>query len=199
VLTITFSVSFNEGDPATPLLLHSSDARDFLLLPGSLRGHTRTNWIHSQALLHRHRRISVSVFGSAARGDDTENSAIDFLVQFEMGSSLFDLLHLQEDPQELLTLSLLVVSRIAMTTFGARLCQFESSGQPTSFGHSRRCKGNRRDRCHRKRRLSGEYGFPAGRRATTTNHTSRTEACTLCPPWTARRVSHLPTRAAESI
>jgi len=63
-----------------------------------------------RALVSKHRGISVSVFGSAARGDDTEVSDIDFLVLFETGSSLFDLLHLQEDLETLLGRSVDVVS-----------------------------------------------------------------------------------------
>ena len=39
---------------------------------------------------------SIAVFGSVARGDESESSDIDFLVEFEPGSSLFDLLHLQD-------------------------------------------------------------------------------------------------------
>jgi predicted nucleotidyltransferase len=45
-----------------------------------------------------------------ARGDDTDVSDIDFLVLFETGSSLFDLLHLQEDLETLLGRSVDVVS-----------------------------------------------------------------------------------------
>ena len=36
------------------------------------------------------------MFGSVARGDETPESDIDFLVEFEPGSSLFDLMDLQE-------------------------------------------------------------------------------------------------------
>ncbi|MDZ7673968.1 MAG: nucleotidyltransferase domain-containing protein [Acidimicrobiales bacterium] len=50
----------------------------------------------------RHRARTVRVFGSVARGDAGEGSDIDFLVDFEDGSSLFDLLHLTEDLRELL-------------------------------------------------------------------------------------------------
>ena len=50
----------------------------------------------------RHRAHTVRVFGSVARGDAREGSDIDFLVDFEDGSSLFDVLHLTEDLQKLL-------------------------------------------------------------------------------------------------
>ena len=45
---------------------------------------------------------NVRVFGSAARGDATETSDIDFLVDMEPGRSLFDLGGLLMELQELL-------------------------------------------------------------------------------------------------
>ncbi len=62
------------------------------------------------ALVHEHRGISASLFGSVARGEETSSSDVDFLVEFEKGSSLFDLLHLQEDLQVLLGRHVDVVS-----------------------------------------------------------------------------------------
>ena len=61
-------------------------------------------------LVRHHRGRSVSLFGPVARGDDTPESDIDFLVEFEPGSSLFDLMHLQEALQQLLGVSVDVVS-----------------------------------------------------------------------------------------
>jgi len=61
-------------------------------------------------LVRHHRGCSVSLFGSVARGDDAPESDIDFLVEFEPGSSLFDLMHLQEALQQLLGVSVDVVS-----------------------------------------------------------------------------------------
>ncbi|HEY5878348.1 MAG TPA: nucleotidyltransferase family protein [Nakamurella sp.] len=66
-------------------------------------------------IARRHRARSVSVFGSAARGDDHERSDIDLLVEFEQGSSLFDLMHLQDDLEVLLGLPVDVVSVGALT------------------------------------------------------------------------------------
>lgn len=45
----------------------------------------------------RHRAVAVSVFGSTARGDDTPSSDVDFLVEFEPGGSLLDLVALQQE------------------------------------------------------------------------------------------------------
>ena len=58
----------------------------------------------------RHGARNVRVFGSVARGDAGELSDIDLLVDFESGSSLFDLLHLTEELEELLGCSVDVVS-----------------------------------------------------------------------------------------
>jgi len=61
-------------------------------------------------LVRRHRGRSVALFGSAARGEDTPDSDIDFLVEFEEGSSLFDLMDLREALEELLGSRVDVVS-----------------------------------------------------------------------------------------
>ncbi|MCU0268048.1 MAG: nucleotidyltransferase domain-containing protein [Acidimicrobiales bacterium] len=61
-------------------------------------------------IVNRHRGRSVSVFGSVARGDDGADSDIDFLVEFEPGSSLFDLLHISEELEALLGTPVDVVS-----------------------------------------------------------------------------------------
>ncbi|MCZ7628468.1 MAG: nucleotidyltransferase domain-containing protein [Microthrixaceae bacterium] len=61
-------------------------------------------------LVRHHRGRSVALFGSVARGDDKPESDIDFLVEFEPGSSLFDLMDLQEALEQLLGVSVDVVS-----------------------------------------------------------------------------------------
>jgi len=50
------------------------------------------------------------LFGSAARGDDHATSDFDFLVEFEPGSSLFDLMDLEEALEALLGSPVDVVS-----------------------------------------------------------------------------------------
>ncbi|MFM7686646.1 MAG: nucleotidyltransferase family protein [Actinomycetota bacterium] len=62
------------------------------------------------AVARRHRARSVAVFGSVARGEESDSSDIDFLVEFEAGSSLFDLLHLSEELEVLLGVPVDVVS-----------------------------------------------------------------------------------------
>ncbi len=61
-------------------------------------------------LVRQYRGRTASLFGSVARGDDTPESDIDFLVEFEAGSSLFDLMDLQEALEQLLGVSVDVVS-----------------------------------------------------------------------------------------
>ena len=51
------------------------------------------------------------LFGSVARGTDAQGSDLDLLVEFEPGSSLFDLLHLTRELEDLLGRPVDVVSR----------------------------------------------------------------------------------------
>jgi predicted nucleotidyltransferase len=52
----------------------------------------------------------VRVFGSVARGDNGENSDVDFLVEFEAGRTLLDLIGLKLDLQDLLGATVDVVT-----------------------------------------------------------------------------------------
>lgn len=65
-------------------------------------------------LVRQHRGRTASLFGSVARGDDTPESDIDFLVEFEPFSSLLDLVHLEEALAELLGVDVDVVSAGAL-------------------------------------------------------------------------------------
>lgn len=53
-------------------------------------------------LLHRHGITNVRVFGSVARGDDHPGSDIDLLVDFPPRTSLFTILRLQDELEDLL-------------------------------------------------------------------------------------------------
>ena len=50
----------------------------------------------------RHGASAVAIFGSVARNDEGPTSDLDFLVSFEPGSSLFDLVRLQDELRDLL-------------------------------------------------------------------------------------------------
>ena len=53
-------------------------------------------------LAHKHGAHSVRVFGSVARGSDSETSDIDFLVSLEKGRSLLDLIGFKHDLEDCL-------------------------------------------------------------------------------------------------
>lgn len=60
---------------------------------------------HRQDVLDRARSRGVTrvlVFGSVARGDDTVDSDVDLLMDFPAGSSLLDVIGLQQELSELL-------------------------------------------------------------------------------------------------
>ena len=61
-----------------------------------------------------HGATKVSLFGSVARGTDTTSSDIDFLVEFEDGRSLFDLIRLKDDLEALLGRSVHIVTEKAV-------------------------------------------------------------------------------------
>lgn len=65
-------------------------------------------------IVEKHRGRSAVLFGSVARGDDTASSDVDLLVDFADDSSLFDLLHLQDELGELLGCQVDVVSTGAL-------------------------------------------------------------------------------------
>lgn len=53
---------------------------------------------------------SVRVFGSAARGDDTEQSDLDLLVEVPKGTTLLDMIGLQQELEAALGLKVDVVT-----------------------------------------------------------------------------------------
>lgn len=62
------------------------------------------------ALAAKHGARSLRVFGSAARGDMSQESDIDFLVEMEEGRSLLDHVALWQDLEDLLGCEVDVVS-----------------------------------------------------------------------------------------
>ena len=65
-------------------------------------------------IARRHGAHNLRLFGSVARGENTETSDIDILVQFEPGRSLFDHGGLIADLEELLGVKVDVVSEGGM-------------------------------------------------------------------------------------
>lgn len=57
---------------------------------------------HIQKIAQRHGAGNIRVFGSISRGEEGPDSDIDFLVDFEADRSLFDLIGLKLELEELL-------------------------------------------------------------------------------------------------
>lgn len=64
-----------------------------------------------KAAVMRRKGLSVAVFGSVARGEDRQESDIDFLVTFAPEASLLDQAGLQTDLAELLDCPVDVISK----------------------------------------------------------------------------------------
>lgn len=64
-----------------------------------------------KAIAARHKAFNVAVFGSVARGDDSETSDIDLLVDFLPGASLVDEFRLENELREFLRIPVDLVSR----------------------------------------------------------------------------------------
>ncbi len=62
------------------------------------------------ALADRCKAENVRVFGSVARGEANPQSDVDLLVHFRAGASLFDLIDLKEDAEQMLGLPVDVIS-----------------------------------------------------------------------------------------
>lgn len=65
-------------------------------------------------LVREHKGSSIAVFGSVARGAPTDDSDVDFLVEFDSSSSLLDLIHLEQALRDLLGVDVDVVSAGAL-------------------------------------------------------------------------------------
>ena len=70
----------------------------------------RANSTAIRQIAARHKASSIAIFGSVARGEDTENSDYDFLVTFEKNSSLLDTAALMNDLEDFLGSHVDVVS-----------------------------------------------------------------------------------------
>jgi uncharacterized protein len=67
-----------------------------------LRGLVSARREQVMAVAARHHANRVRIFGSVARGDDRPDSDIDLLVDFAPDSSLFDLIRMARELEELL-------------------------------------------------------------------------------------------------
>jgi predicted nucleotidyltransferase len=62
----------------------------------------------------KHGAYNVRLFGSVVRGETTDMSDIDLLVDFEEGRSLFDLITLKQDLEDMLSREVDVVTNEAL-------------------------------------------------------------------------------------
>lgn len=69
------------------------------------------------ALAEKHKAYNVRVFGSVVRGEDTAESDVDFVVAFHDGASLFDIIGLKQDLEDLLGREVDVVEDMAVHWF----------------------------------------------------------------------------------
>jgi hypothetical protein len=69
----------------------------------------------------RHKAFNVSVFGSVARGEDTDSSDLDLLVDFLPGASLLDEFRLENELRDFLKLPVDLVSRGGLKPRDARI------------------------------------------------------------------------------
>lgn len=88
------------GKNPTGILMSMSQRLEFL----------RANSGTIKAIAARHKALSISVFGSVARGEDGPNSDFDFLVSFDEDSSLLDAASLMNELSDYLKTPVDVVS-----------------------------------------------------------------------------------------
>lgn len=90
----------SEIDAASRVPLSGPAGRRVLAHRGELR-----------ALLRRHGVTNPEIFGSAARGDDREDSDVDILVDFAPGTSIIDIIGIQRELRDLLGVPVDLVPR----------------------------------------------------------------------------------------
>jgi predicted nucleotidyltransferase/DNA-binding XRE family transcriptional regulator len=94
-------------------ILAASNSSLVLSAPQRRRRPRRPSPVHRLALIrrlrsklegaaHRHGVRDLRVFGSVARGDETPESDVDFLVDLEPGRTLLDLIGFQQDAADIL-------------------------------------------------------------------------------------------------
>lgn len=70
-----------------------------------------------QRIAHQHGARNLCVFGSVARGEAGEGSDLDLLVEMEPERSLFDLVAIKQDLEELLGCKVDVVTEAAVSPY----------------------------------------------------------------------------------
>ena len=65
----------------------------------------------------KHKAKNIRLFGSVARGDDSESSDIDFLLSMESNADLLDIVAIKQDLEELLGVSVDVVTENSVSPY----------------------------------------------------------------------------------
>lgn len=86
-----------------------------------LRGLVAARREQVMAVAARHHANRVRLFGPVARGDDRPDSDIDLLVDFDQDSSLFDLMRITRELEELLGHPVDVVSTAGLKDRGGHI------------------------------------------------------------------------------
>ncbi len=79
--------------------------------PMPLRALVEAHRDEIKTVVARHKGREVAIFGSVARGDESSDSDIDFLVDMDGGASLFDLIRMEDELSSLLGRAVDVVER----------------------------------------------------------------------------------------
>ena len=69
------------------------------------------------AIAERHGARRIQVFGSTARGEDSRDSDVDFLIELERGRSLLDIIAMKQDLEDLLQCGVDVVTEEAVSPY----------------------------------------------------------------------------------
>lgn len=75
--------------------------------------------LKNQEVLKRYRVKSIALFGSYVRNEQNKESDIDLLVDFAEGTTLFDLVDLQDTLSEILGKKVNIVSRRGLNKYVA--------------------------------------------------------------------------------
>jgi predicted nucleotidyltransferase len=77
---------------------------------GDVRDVVFEHAVEIRSLLARRNAVDIRIFGSVARGEDSEGSDVDFLVEFGPEASILDQVHLELDLGALLDCEVDVVA-----------------------------------------------------------------------------------------
>jgi len=71
----------------------------------------------NKEILKKYKVKSIALFGSYVRNEQREDSDIDFLVDFDKGVTLFDLINLEESLTEIFCKKVSIVSRRGLSKY----------------------------------------------------------------------------------